>query len=75
VVLPAVFGLGMRLSSYISQEKIWGLWPEDAKSQQILNNVQWLETRNNLQFDIVYEDPRFDYSMYSQVIYWNQTLH
>jgi hypothetical protein len=75
LVLPADYGWGMRRSSYISEDKIWGLWSEDAKSQQILNNVQWLETRNNLQFDIVYEDPRFDYSMYSQVIYWNQTLH
>ncbi|MGD6933527.1 MAG: hypothetical protein ACQCN5_04910 [Candidatus Bathyarchaeia archaeon] len=74
LVLPADYGWGMRRSSYITEDKIWGLWSEDAKSPQILSNVQWLETRSNLQFDIVYDDPRFDYSTYSRVLYWNSTL-
>ncbi len=75
LVLPADYGWGMRRSSYITEDKIWGLWPEDAKSPKILSNVQWLETRSNLQFDIVYETPGIDYSaLYSRVIYWNATL-
>jgi hypothetical protein len=75
LVLPTDYGWGMRRSSYITEDKIWGVFPEDAKSQQILRNVEWLEQRSNLKFDIVYDDPQFDYSkMYSRVIYWNQTL-
>jgi hypothetical protein len=75
LVLPSDYGWGMRRSSYITEDKIWGIWPEDDKSTQILQNVQWLESRSNLQFDIVYEDPRYDYTkVYSTVIYWNTTL-
>lgn len=75
LVLPADYGWGMRRSNYITEDKIWGVFPEDDKSPQILRNVNWLETRVNLKFDIVYEDPQFDYSrFYSHVIYWNQTL-
>ncbi|XHH09028.1 MAG: hypothetical protein ACFCUE_15915 [Candidatus Bathyarchaeia archaeon] len=74
LVLPSDYGWGMRRSSYITEDKIWGIWPEDAKSPQILQNVQWLETHSNLQFDIVYDTPGLDYSAYSRVIYWNATL-
>jgi hypothetical protein len=75
LVLPENYGWGMRRSDYITNDFIWGIWPEDDKAPQILSNVEWLESRYGLQFDIVYEDPRFDYSkMYSNVFYWNSTL-
>ena len=75
LVLPSDYGWGMRRSSYITEDKIWGIFPEDAKSPQILRNVEWLETHSNLQFDIVYDDPQYDYAkLYSSVIYWNSTL-
>jgi hypothetical protein len=75
LVLPADYGWGMRRSAYISEDRIWGIFPEDDKSPQILENVQWLETHSNLQFDIVYDDPQYDYAkLYSSVIYWNCTL-
>ncbi len=75
LVLPADYGWGMRRSSYITEDKIWGIFPEDAKSPQILRNVEWLETHSNLQFDIVYDDPQYDYNkLYASVIYWNSTL-
>ena len=74
LVLPQNYGWGMRRSDYIVNDYIWGLWPEDEKAPQILNNVEWMETRYGLQFDIVYEDPQFDYSkMYQNVVYWNAT--
>jgi len=71
LVLPQNYGWGMRNPN----DHIWGIWPADDKASQTLNNVQWLETRRGIQFDIVYEDPKFDYSkMYPNVIYWNTTL-
>ncbi len=75
LVLPQNYGWGMRRSQYIVSDWIWGLWQEDEKAPQILKNVNWLETHSNLQFDIVYEDPRFSFAdKYSTVIYWNSTL-
>ncbi|MCL1977334.1 MAG: hypothetical protein FWG55_04410 [Candidatus Bathyarchaeota archaeon] len=71
LVLPQDYGWGMRTPT----DNIWGIWPADDKASQILNNVQWFESRRNLQFDIVYEDPQFDYSsLYSRVVSWNTTL-
>jgi hypothetical protein len=75
LVLPQNYGWGMRRSPYIITDPIWGIWPEDDKAPQILKNVQWLETQHNLQYDIIYEDPQFNYSnTYTQIIYWNTTL-
>jgi hypothetical protein len=75
LVLPKNYGWGMRHTDYITNDYIWGIWPEDEKSSQILENVQWMETRRNLQFDIIYEDPQFDPAkIYTNVVYWNTTL-
>jgi hypothetical protein len=75
LVLPSDYGWGMRRSNYITMDKIWGIFPEDSKSPQILSHVQWLELHGNLRFDIVYDDPQYDYAkMYSSVVYWNSTL-
>jgi hypothetical protein len=75
LVLPQNYGWGMRRSAYIVEDYIWGIWPEDDKAPQILKNVQWMETRYNLRYDIIYEDPQFNYhNLYSEIIYWNTTL-
>jgi hypothetical protein len=75
LVLPRNYGWGMRRSDYIATDFIWGLWPEDDKAPHILRNVEWMESHRGLRYDIVYEDPQFNYSkMYSQVVYWNATL-
>jgi hypothetical protein len=75
LVLPKDYGWGMRRSPYIIQDMIWGLWQEDEKAPLILHNVNWLEERSNLQFDIIYEDSRFNYrDKYSTVYFWNSTL-
>jgi hypothetical protein len=75
LILPHNYGWGMRRSEYIMEDYIWGIWPEDNKAPQILKNVQWLETHYPLQYDIIYEDPQFNYqNMYQHIIYWNTTL-
>ncbi|MCL2135417.1 MAG: hypothetical protein FWH37_07710 [Candidatus Bathyarchaeota archaeon] len=75
LVLPQNYGWGMRRSDHIVNDPIWGIWFEDEKAVQVLKNVCWFEVNQNVQYDIVYEDPRFDYSkMYLNVIYWNDTL-
>jgi hypothetical protein len=75
LVLPQNYGWGMRRSAYITEDPIWGIWPEDNKAPQILKNVKWIETHYNLQYDIIYEDPQFNYqNLYQQIIYWNTTL-
>ncbi|MDR0461466.1 MAG: hypothetical protein LBH62_08615 [Nitrososphaerota archaeon] len=71
LVLPQNYGWGMRTPN----DNIWGIWPADDKATQILNNIQWMETRRGLQFDIVYEDPNYDYTqLYQNVVYWNTTM-
>jgi hypothetical protein len=75
LVLPQNYGWGMRRSTYIIEDPIWGIWPEDDKAPQILKNVQWLEKHYNLQYDIIYENPQYNYqNTYQQIIYWNTTL-
>ncbi len=75
LVLPQNYGWGMRRSEYITMDKIWGLWLEDEKSEQVLNNVNVLVEKYGLELDIIYEDPAFDYNgKYSRVYYWNSTL-
>jgi hypothetical protein len=75
LILPQNYGWGMRRSEYIIEDYIWGIWSEDNKAPQILKNVQWLETHYPLKYDIIYEDPQFNYqNIYQQIIYWNTTL-
>ncbi|MDR0797378.1 MAG: hypothetical protein LBE70_01460 [Nitrososphaerota archaeon] len=75
LVLPQNYGWGMRRSTYIHEDLIWGIWSEDDKAPQILRNVQWLETYYNLQYDIIYENPEKNYQhIYKQTIHWNTTL-
>jgi hypothetical protein len=70
LVLPKNYGWGMRTS----EDKFWGIWAADDKSEQI-----WLLSRSLLdeygyRLDIVYEDPAFILpDCYSNVFYWNQT--
>jgi hypothetical protein len=75
LVLPKDYGWGMRRTQLIVYDRIWGLWPEDEKAPLILNNTNKLDRTSNLQLDIIYEDPRFDYTKkYSKVYLWNSTI-
>ncbi|MDR2204031.1 MAG: hypothetical protein LBE76_07050 [Nitrososphaerota archaeon] len=74
LVLPQNYGWGMRRSNHIINDPIWGLWPEDEKAPLILEKVEFMETRYNLQFDIIYEDPQTNPTeKYTNIIYWNTT--
>lgn len=75
LVLPKDYGWGMRRTAYITQDKIWGLWPEDEKAPFILSNMNKLLNKYGLNLDIIYNDERFDSkSKYSKVYSWNSII-
>ncbi len=75
LVLPKDYGWGMRRTQYITRENIWGLWPEDEKALPILDNVNKLIALYGLNFDIIYDDPRFDFSgRYLKKYFWNSAI-
>jgi hypothetical protein len=75
LVLPKDYGWGMRRNEYISQDNIWGLWPEDEQSPMIMNNTDRLLCEYGFQLDIVYSDDRINFkSQYEKVYYWNTAL-
>jgi hypothetical protein len=71
LVLPENYGWGMRDLN----DKIWGLWGPDEKSQQIWTTSQTLLEQYGLALDIIYEDPQLPIEgKYSEIFYWNQPL-
>ncbi|MCW4045792.1 MAG: hypothetical protein NWE94_09795, partial [Candidatus Bathyarchaeota archaeon] len=74
-VLPKDYGWGMRRTDYVTEEKIWGFWPEDEKVQLIGANMKKLISEHGLALDIIYDDPRFNYvKKYAQIYFWNNTI-
>ncbi|MGD6852387.1 MAG: hypothetical protein ACQCN6_10050 [Candidatus Bathyarchaeia archaeon] len=74
LVLPKDYAWGMRHNQYITNDKIWGLWPEDEKAPLIRDNTEKLLNEYGLQLDIIYEDEKLDYNgKYSRVFLWNAT--
>jgi hypothetical protein len=71
-VLPKDYGWGMRRSD----DKIWlPKWGPDDLSPIIWENMNKLIEKHGLQLDIVYNDPRFSFENYCQVIFWNSTIN
>ena len=70
-VLPKDYGWGMRSEN----DKIWGLWSADELSPVIWKNMSKLIEKYGIQLDIVYDDPRFSYETYSEVIFYNSTVN
>ncbi len=71
LVLPYAYGYGMRSP----EDKIWGFWGPDNKTQQIWDNTQTLINQYGSKLDIVYEDTAFPLQgNYSTIYYWNQTI-
>ena len=71
LVLPRNYGWGMRSTD----DRIWGVWGPDDKSQIIWDISRKLLARYDLGLDIVYEDEQFPVTgRYSQIYYWNQTV-
>ncbi len=71
LVLPKNYGWGMRRPD----DRIWGYWGPDDKSDPVWNISRSLLSKYGLRLDIVYEDSEFPVAdKYSQVYYWNQTI-
>jgi hypothetical protein len=71
LVLPKNYGWGMRHPN----DKIWGWWGPDEKSQQIWELSRALLKKYDLRLDIIYDDQEFQISnKYGNVYYWNHSL-
>jgi hypothetical protein len=71
-VLPRDYGWGMRRPD----DNIWlPKWGPDNKSLLIWENMNKLIEKHGLELDIVYDDPRFNFENYNQVIFWNSTIN
>ena len=69
-VLPKDYGWGMRQPD----DNIWGYWPADNQSQEIGRKMQAVRNAYGLEFDAVYDDPRFNLTgKYSELYYWNSS--
>ncbi|MCW4015006.1 MAG: hypothetical protein NWF06_01420 [Candidatus Bathyarchaeota archaeon] len=70
LVLPKNYGWGMRWQ----QDKIWGIFKPDDKSQQIWNLMETVLQIHDLKTDIIYDDANFPLApQYQNIYYWNQT--
>jgi hypothetical protein len=70
LVLPENYAWAMRHPD----DKIWGYWGPDEKSQQIWELCQNLLDQYGLALDIVYDDPDFPIAdIYQEIYYWNYT--
>jgi hypothetical protein len=68
MVLPENYGWGMRQID----DRIWGYWGPDEKSQQIWDLSQDLLEQYGFALDIVYDDPSFLLDeIYQEIYYWN----
>jgi hypothetical protein len=75
LVLPKDYGWGMRRTQYITEDRIWGFWPEDEKMQLIGENMNRLIEKYGLKLDIIYDDSQFNFTeKYSQIYFWNSTI-
>jgi hypothetical protein len=71
LVLPKDYGWGMRTGD----DKIWGFWAADEKAPIIGESASKLLQKYGLKLDIIYDDPRFNYTgKYDQVYFWNSTI-
>jgi hypothetical protein len=70
LVLQENYGWALRNPN----DRIWGYWGPDEKSQQIWELTQDLLDQYGYALDIVYDDPNFPIAgMYQEIYYWNQT--
>jgi hypothetical protein len=68
LVLPKNYGWGMRHP----EDRIWGWWGPDDKSEQIWMLSHQLLEQYGTQLDIIYDDPVFPFQdKYPQIYYWN----
>jgi hypothetical protein len=69
LVLPKNYGWGMRWN----QDKIWGIFNPDDKTQQLWNLLQTTLQNHGLKTDIVYEDAEYPLTEeYQNIYHWSQ---
>ena len=71
-VLPTDYGFGFRSP----EDSIWGLFPADALSPKVYQDVETLTTRYGANLNIFYNEPETTTLLpnYHTVYYWNQTV-
>jgi len=71
-VLPTDYGFGFRSP----EDSIWGLFPADALSPKVYQDVETLTTRYGAHLNIFYNEPETTTLLpnYQTVYYWNQTV-
>jgi hypothetical protein len=75
LVLPKDYGWGTRRTQQRIEDRIWGFWPEDNKTQVIGQDMNVLLRRYGLKLDIIFDDPQFNYQeRYAQIYLWNSTI-
>ena len=75
LVLPKDYGWGTRRTQQRIEDRIWGFWPEDNKTQVIGQDMHVLLRRYGLKLDIIFDDPQFNYQeRYTQIYLWNSTI-
>jgi hypothetical protein len=75
LVLPKDYGWGTRRTQQRIEDRIWGFWPEDNKTQVIGQDMHVLLRRYSLKLDIIFDDPQFNYKeRYAQIYLWNSTI-
>jgi len=69
-VLPADYGYGFRGP----QDRIWGLWPNDSLTYNILDGLNMVMKEYGSNLDIVYPDggQPVESAGYQNLIYWNE---
>jgi hypothetical protein len=69
LVLPKNYGWGMRWS----EDKIWGVFKADGKTQQLWDLTQTTLKNHGLKTDIVYEDAEYPLiEEYQNIYHWTQ---
>ncbi len=71
-VLPGDYGSGLRSAT----DNIWGLFPADALSAKVWNDINTLTARYGVAFDIVFDDGTIENvtARYPNVYFWNETV-
>jgi hypothetical protein len=72
-VLPEDYGFGLRRAN----DRIWGLFPADANSTTVWDDVNKLVTTYGFNFDIIYDEPGVvdaARNRYERVVFWNETV-
>jgi hypothetical protein len=69
-VLPKGYGYGFRGPD----DKIWGLWEDDAFSLEISHHLGYLLEEYGPKLDIIYDDDIKYSELYSKYFFWNGTI-